>query len=152
VNFNCPGQIVISGAKSACDRAEVLAEKYGAVKTFRLQVAGAFHTEMMVPANDILRKALANSAIRNPDKTKIIANINAEYYTGSEDISEGLIKQLTSPIFWQECMERLLADGVEEFYEIGPGKILAGLMKRISRKAKITSIGTLDELKQMVGA
>ena len=152
VNFNCPGQIVISGAKSACDRAEALAEKYGAVKTFRLQVAGAFHTEMMVPAIDILRKALANSAIRNPDRTKIVANINAEYYVGSEDISEGLIKQLTSPIFWQECMERLLADGVEEFYEIGPGKILAGLMKRISRKAKITSIGTLEELKQMVGA
>jgi [acyl-carrier-protein] S-malonyltransferase len=152
VNFNCPGQIVISGAKSACERAEALAEKYGAVKTFRLHVAGAFHTEMMIPAVGILRKALANSAIRSPDRNKIIANINAEYYTGSEDISEGLIKQLTSPIFWQECMERLLADGVEEFYEIGPGKILAGLMKRISRKAKIASIGTLDELKQAVGA
>jgi [acyl-carrier-protein] S-malonyltransferase len=150
VNFNCPGQIVISGAKGACDRAEALADKYGAIKTIRLHVAGAFHTEMMTPAVDILRKALANPEIHNPGRTRIIANINAEYYTSSEGIAEGLIKQLTSPILWQKCMERLLADDVEEFYEIGPGKVLAGLMKRISRKTKITSIGTLEELRQII--
>jgi [acyl-carrier-protein] S-malonyltransferase len=152
VNFNCPGQIVISGAKGACDRVEALAAKYGAVKTVRLHVAGAFHTEMMAPAVDILRKALANSAIHNATMTRIVANINAEYYTNSEGIAEGLIKQLTSPILWQKCMERLLADGVEEFYEIGPGKVLAGLMKRISRKTKVTSVSDLQSLKELLAA
>jgi len=151
VNFNCPGQIVISGTKDACERAEALAEKYGAIKAVRLQVAGAFHTEMMVPAANMLRGALANSDIHKPGRTAIIANIDAEYYASAEGVAQGLIKQLTCPILWQKCMERLLADGAEVFYEIGPGKVLTGLMKRISRKAKVTNISTLQAVKQIIG-
>jgi [acyl-carrier-protein] S-malonyltransferase len=150
VNFNCPGQIVISGTKDACERAGALAEKYGAIKAVRLQVAGAFHTEMMVPATNMLRGALANSDIHKPGRTAIIANIDAEYYTSAEGVAQGLIKQLTCPILWQKCMERLLADGTEVFYEIGPGKVLTGLMKRISRKAKVTNISTLQAVKQII--
>jgi [acyl-carrier-protein] S-malonyltransferase len=152
VNFNCPGQIVISGAKNACERAEALAEKYGAIKAVRLQVAGAFHTEMMVPAANILRGALVNSDIHKPGRTAIIANIDAEYYTSADGVAQGLIKQLTCPILWQKCMERLLADGIEDFYEIGPGKVLAGLMKRINRKTKITSVNELQSLKKLLGS
>lgn len=146
VNFNCPGQIVVSGSKTACRRAEELAPKYGAIKAVRLEVAGAFHTEMMASAADTLKEALLNCKISNPAGIKTIANIDAEYYTSSKKIAEGLAKQLTSAIYWQKCMERLLADGVEKFYEIGPGRVLTSLMKRINRKADIINISNLPPL------
>lgn len=140
VNFNCSGQIVVSGSKAACSRAEQLARDYGAIKTARLAVAGAFHTEMMASAADALRQALSNCRIRGPGDTEIIANISAEYYKSAREIGEGLARQLTCPILWQECMEKLIADGVELFYEIGPGRVLTGLMKRIDRKKTVINI------------
>ena len=147
VNFNCPGQTVISGSKTACMRAEELAAKYGAVKAVRLEVAGAFHTEMMSSAAVWLKEALQNCEIATPSDVRVIANISADYYQSAEKIAEGLIKQLTRPILWQKCMERLLADGVEKFYEIGPGRVLTGLMKRISRKTKVVNISSLQAIK-----
>ena len=150
VNFNCPGQIVVSGAKDACKRASELAEKYGAIKAVRLDVAGAFHTEMMSNAAEALKEALSQSEILEPSQTKIIANINAEHYQSGKEIVEGLVKQLTSPILWQKCMERLLTEGVEEFYEIGPGRILTGLMKRISRKTKVNNISSAQSLNDVL--
>jgi len=142
VNFNCQGQIAISGTKIACQRAEQLAEKYGAMKAVRLEVAGAFHTSMMSPAAKALGEALARTRIGEPTDVNVIANINAEYYTSAARIREGLTKQLSQPIYWQKCVERLLADGVDTFYEIGPGKVLTGLMRRINRKANIINIST----------
>jgi [acyl-carrier-protein] S-malonyltransferase len=150
VNFNCPGQIVISGSKSACGRAEKLAEKYGAIKAVRLEVAGAFHTEMMSSAAETLKEALSNCEISEPSETRIIANIDAEYYRASEIIADGLVKQLTCPILWQQCMERLLADGVEKFYEIGPGRVLTGLMRRINRKTKVVNVSGLQAIKELL--
>jgi len=149
VNFNCPGQIVLSGAIAACRRAEALAEKYGAIKAVPLEVAGAFHTDMMAAAADDLEKALASSQISAPSDTRIIANINAEYYQNAEQIAQGLTKQLTSPLLWQKSMERLLADGVQKFYEIGPGRTLTGLMRRINRKTKVVNISTADAINQL---
>ena len=149
VNFNCPGQVVVSGAKSACRRAKQLAEKYGAIKAVRLEVAGAFHTEMMAPAADALSQALHNTEISEPKDIKTIANINAEYYPTAERVAEGLTNQLTHPIYWQKCMERLLADGVESFYEIGPGRVLTGLMKRINRRTKVVNVSTLQAVKEL---
>jgi [acyl-carrier-protein] S-malonyltransferase len=149
VNFNCPGQIVVSGTKAACKRAEELAPKYGAIKAVPLEVAGAFHTEMMSTAADTLKEALQNCKIVGPSETRIIANISAEYYQSAEKIAEGLIKQLTCPILWQKCMERLLADGVERLYEIGPGRVLTGLMRRISRKTKVVNVSNLQAIKQL---
>ena len=150
VNFNCPGQIAISGTRTACERAESLAEKYGAIKAIRLEVAGAFHTEMMSSAADALREALAKSEIGEPSEIKVIANISGRYYQSSAEIAEGLAKQLTSPILWQQCMERLLADGVEEFYEIGPGRVLTGLMRRIHRKTRVTNISSLPAFRALL--
>jgi [acyl-carrier-protein] S-malonyltransferase len=151
VNFNCPGQIAISGTRGACQRAEQLAEKYGAIKAVRLEVAGAFHTSMMSLAAKSLGEALAKTRITEPKDVKVIANINAEYYTSAAQIREGLTKQLLQPIYWQKCIERLLADGVNTFYEIGPGKVLTGLMKRINRKANIINLGTADSLRALAG-
>jgi len=150
VNFNCPGQIVVSGSVSACERAEQLAEKYGAIKAVRLEVAGAFHTEMMSGAAEVLKEALSNCEISEPSEIKTIANINAEYYESSPKIAEGLIKQLTCPILWQKCMERLLTDGVEKFYEIGPGRVLTALMKRINRKIKVVNVSSLQAIEELL--
>jgi len=127
-----------------------LAPEYGAIKAVRLDVAGAFHTEMMSSAADSLKEALSNCKILEPGDIKIIANIDADYYETAEKIAEGLIKQLTCPILWQKCMERLLADGVEKFYEIGPGRVLTGLMKRINRKAKVINISSLQAIQQLL--
>jgi len=151
VNFNCPGQIVVSGSKPACRRAENLAEKYGVIKAVPLEVAGAFHTKMMSSAADALAEALKKTRISNLSDIKIIANINARYYQIAEDIKKGLINQLTNPILWQKCMERLLADGVEKFYEIGPGRVLTGLMKRIDRKIKVINISNLQSIEELLG-
>ena len=152
VNFNCPGQIVISGSKAACGRAERLAGEYGAIKAVQLEVAGAFHTEMMSGAANTLRKALRKCKISEPLNIKTIANIYAEYYKSAEEIAEGLIKQLTCAIYWQKCMERLIVDGVEDFYEIGPGRVLTGLMRRINRKINVANISSLQAIEELLNS
>ncbi|MHC4646106.1 MAG: ACP S-malonyltransferase [Planctomycetota bacterium] len=152
VNFNCPGQIVISGSQQACDRAEALAQKYGAIKAVPLDVNGAFHTRMMSTAADALSQALADCKIAEPAAVRVVANIDADYYQNADTVVQGLIKQLTSPILWQECMERLIADGVDTFYEIGPGRVLTSLMKRIDRKKKVVNVSTLMAVKRLLGS
>ena len=142
VNFNCPGQIVISGHKEACLRAVKLAEQVGAIKAVPLAVAGAFHTILMLPAAQKLEQVLEQTEIRDPDDVQVVANIDAEYYPSAQAIRQGLVKQLIQPILWQKCMERLIRDQVSVFYEIGPGRVLTGLMKRIDRKAKIINISS----------
>lgn len=149
VNFNCPGQIVVSGDLDACKRALKLAEKYGAIKAIQLKVAGAFHTEMMASAANDLQQALDDCAIAPPGEIKVIANISADYYNTPDEIREGLVKQLIQPILWQKCMEMLLEESVDCFYEIGPGRVLTGLMKRISRKTKVINISTVDCIQKL---
>jgi [acyl-carrier-protein] S-malonyltransferase len=146
VNFNCPGQIVLSGDVEACNRAVELAPKYDAIKAVPLSVAGAFHSAMMDPAAEELGAALADCPIQSPSDVKVIANIDAEYYTDPEAIRGGLVKQLVQPILWQKCMEKMLDEGVEKFYEIGPGRVLTGLMRRIHRKTRVTNISSADSL------
>ncbi|MHC4292676.1 MAG: ACP S-malonyltransferase [Planctomycetota bacterium] len=150
VNFNCPGQIVVSGGIEAIKRAEKLASEYGAIKAVCLDVAGAFHTEIMASASEALRQALDEVEMAIPGGVKIIANINAEYYLSPDEVKDGLCKQLTCPILWQKCMERLISEGVEDFYEIGPGRVLTGLMKRINRKIKVKNMSTLAAVKELV--
>jgi [acyl-carrier-protein] S-malonyltransferase len=152
VNFNCPGQIVLSGSKAACGRAERLAGKYGAIKAVRLEVAGAFHTEMMSSAANTLKEALRKCRISEPVNIKTIANIDAEYYKSAKEIAEGLIKQLTCPVLWQKCMEKLIADGVEDFYEIGPGRVLSSLMRRIDRKINVVNVSSLQAIEGLLNS
>jgi [acyl-carrier-protein] S-malonyltransferase len=151
VNFNCPGQIVVSGTKTACSRAAELAAEYGAIKAVPLEVAGAFHTDMMSTAAEILEQALRQCNISEPSQVKTIANIDGQYYQTAENVIKGLTKQLTCPILWQKCMEKLLADGMEKFYEIGPGRVLTGLMRRINRKIKVVNISSLQALNELSG-
>jgi [acyl-carrier-protein] S-malonyltransferase len=149
VNFNCPGQIVLSGSKEACKRAEQLAVRFGALKAVPLAVAGAFHTDMMASAAENLSEALDTCSVEDPKDIKIIANINAQYYSNAQRIKQGLIKQLTSPILWQKCVEKLISDGYTDFFEIGPGRVLTGLMKRINRKIKVINISSTQNLNDL---
>lgn len=148
-NFNCPGQIVISGAKGACDRAETLAMEMGAAKAIPLQVAGAFHTDLMAPAAEALDRALANCQLTDPAPTRVMSNTSADFYPNTDTVRPGLVKQLTSAILWQGCMEKLLAEGVDTFYEIGPGRVLTGLMRRINRKTRVNNISSLKSLEDL---
>ncbi len=148
-NFNCPGQIVISGAKTACDRAETLAMEMGAAKAVRLQVAGAFHTDLMAPAAQALSQALQGCKLSDPSPIRVMSNTTSDYYPDTNAMRPGLVKQLTSAILWQGCMERLLSEGVNTFYEIGPGRVLTGLMRRINRKTRVINISSLKSLEDL---
>jgi [acyl-carrier-protein] S-malonyltransferase len=104
----------------------------------------------MSRAAEALTEALTHCSLQSPDKISVLANVNAQYYTDPASIREGLVRQLISPVMWQACMEKLLSEGVERFYEIGPGRVLTGLMRRIHRKTKVINISGLDVLKDTI--
>lgn len=143
-NYNCPGQIVISGDKPACDAAAALADQFG-LRAVPLPVAGAFHSEHMQPAADGLRGALAECEFKTP-AVRVISNVTADYHRGPDEIRELLYQQVVSPVRWQACVERLIADGGEQFWEIGPNRHLTGMMRKINRGAKTVNVSTLADL------
>ena len=135
VNFNCPGQIVVSGTIDACQRAEALAPEFGASRAIGLRVAGAFHTSLMNPAAEQLAQALRDTTFKD-FSIPVVANVDAAYYDSTAQVPQKLLNQLTSPVRWQQSIEKLVHDGVERFVEIGPGRVLTGLVKKISRAMK----------------
>jgi [acyl-carrier-protein] S-malonyltransferase len=147
-NFNCPGQIVISGSLAACKRVEQLAAEHGAKGAVRLNVAGAFHSQIMAPAAEGLAQILAGLAFRTP-AVPVLANVDAQVYADGSAIPAKLIAQLTGAVRWQQTMESLESQGVERYYEIGPGRVLAGLMRRINRRADIVSINSLQAIEEL---
>lgn len=147
-NFNCPGQIVISGEKAACESAARGIEAAGG-RAIPLKVAGAFHSALMKPAADGLSEMLKATAFNRP-RVPVLANVNCQYHTNPDNIRLWLADQLTQPVRWQASMERLGAEGVERFVEIGPGRVLAGLMKKINRQAPLLNISTAEGLQQTV--
>jgi len=138
-NYLCPGNIVLSGSKSGCAKALELAEAAGG-KTAVLAVAGAFHTEIMRPADQRLAEALAGVKL-TPPRIPVYSNVDARAHEDPAEIRGVLVRQVLSPVLWEECVRGLLAQGVDRFYEIGPGKVLKGLMKRIDRKVDCQSVG-----------
>lgn len=149
-NFNCPGQIVLSGAIGACQRAGDKAKDFGASAAKMLDVAGAFHSRFMASAADELALALEDVTFDTP-KVPVLSNVDAKPHTSSDDIKQKLLAQLVSPVRWQHCMEYLIAANVDKFVEIGPGKVLAGLMRRIQRRSDFTSVNAgsvIDKLAQ----
>ena len=151
-NFNCPGQIVLSGEKAACERAVERAEEFGASRAVPLNVAGAFHCELMAPAAERLRSALQAVEFRPPSGATVVANVDAEPYADARGIAGKLLAQLTSPVRWQQSVERLIAQGADEFYEIGPGRVLAGLMRRIDRSHRVTCLNGRESLEALATA
>jgi [acyl-carrier-protein] S-malonyltransferase len=141
-NYNCPGQIVVSGDRAACERLVELGQEAGGRMTL-LPVAGAFHSEHMQPAADGLRDVLAATEIRPPEK-RVVANVDAEYHTGPDAIRESLYRQVVNPVRWQACVERLIADGCGEFWEIGPNRHLTGMLRRINRRMPAVNLSTVE--------
>ncbi|MEW4562425.1 ACP S-malonyltransferase [Bremerella sp. JC770] len=138
-NLLCPGNIVVSGTNDACERAAEVAEKSGAMKVIPLAVAGAFHTEIMRPAVEKLTDALANVTLKSP-KIPVISNVDAQPHDNVEEIRSLLQQQVCSQVRWEQSMRYLLDQGFDEFYEIGAGRVLRGLMKRINRKVAFTGV------------
>ena len=149
-NFNCPGQVVLSGQTEACQRAADLAEEFGASGAVPLKVAGAFHSELMRPAAEKLSEALDRVSFGNLN-CQVLSNVDGGLYANSGEIKDRLVRQLTHPVRWQRSMEKLLADGVETFYEIGPGRVLAGLMRRIDRRTRVVSLNGRRALAKLAG-
>lgn len=137
-NYLCPGNTVLSGDLPAIDAAEKLIEAKNG-KPIRLSVAGAFHTELMKPADDQLASALVNVTIQ-PPQIPVWSNVDAKSHADPQEIRALLVRQVLQPVRWEETMRNLLAEGVERFYEIGPGKVLSGLMKRINRKIECKNV------------
>lgn len=138
-NLLCPKNIVVSGAKAACDEVERLAPDKGAMKTIRLAVAGAFHTDIMKPADESLKEALANVNLQ-PCRVPVWSNVDARAHTQPEEICGLLVRQVLQPVLWEQTLRNLLAEGINKFYEIGPGRVLAGLLKRIDRKMECACV------------
>jgi len=138
-NLLCPGNIAVSGSKEALDEVERLAPERGAMKTIRLAVAGAFHTSLMKPADEALATALAGAALR-PPRIPVWSNVDAQPHTDPEEIRALLIRQVLQPVLWEQTMRNLLASGIDRFYEIGPGRVLAGLLKRVRRQVRCENV------------
>ncbi|MFM8415007.1 MAG: ACP S-malonyltransferase [Planctomycetota bacterium] len=131
-NVLCPGNIVVSGDREACDRVEAAAPAAGAMKCVRLEVAGAFHTSLMQPAVDRLAAALARAELR-PPRISVVSNVDARPHTDPDEIRGLLARQVVGVVEWQASVAYILSTGVRSAWEIGPGRVLRGLMKRIDR-------------------
>jgi [acyl-carrier-protein] S-malonyltransferase len=135
-NFNCPGQVVISGTVEGVDEACRLLKEAGAKRALRLQVGGAFHSPLMQPAAEELKEAILATEFRHPE-CPVYQNVNAYPQTDEESIRQNLLLQLTAPVRWTQTIRNMVVDGATEFYEFGPGDVLKGLIKKIAPEASV---------------
>ena len=152
-NYNCPGQIVISGKKEAVETACEKLKEAGAKRTIMLNVSGPFHSKMLVGAGEKLGKVLDTVEIHTPE-IPYIANVTADYVTDAADVKPLLMKQVSSSVRWEQTIRKMLADGVDTFIEIGPGKTLTGFMRKIDKNAKafnIEKLEDIDKVKEALG-
>ena len=150
-NYNCPGQIVISGHMEAVKRAAAKAEAAGAKKVVMLPVSAPFHSSLMKPAAEKLGKALEAVTVQEL-KIPVLSNVEADFYPGKNDVKRLLTEQVDHPVRWIEEMEKMVREGVDKCVEIGPGKVLNGLVRKISRETAIQSIENPDSIKEFVAS
>ncbi|KAB7708019.1 ACP S-malonyltransferase [Bacillus aerolatus] len=150
-NLNCPGQIVISGTKSGVEQAGALAKEKGAKRVLPLNVSGPFHSSLMQPATAQLEKVLNEVEIKDCE-TPVIANVDAKAVVQASDIRNKLLQQLYSPVLWEDSVEELIEAGVDTFIEIGPGKVLSGLIKKIDRQVTTLAVQDGESIKAAVKA
>ncbi|MDA1139297.1 MAG: ACP S-malonyltransferase [Planctomycetota bacterium] len=146
-NFNSPEQIAISGEQAALDMAGAAAKEAGA-RVFPLPVAGAFHSRLMSPAAEKLAPHLQELRISEPE-VPVFANVTGQRVIQAEEIRESLLRQVDNPVMWVECVQAAISSGVSQFFEVGPGKVLAGLMRRIDRSASVTCVGTPGDIESL---
>ncbi len=138
-NYNCPGQLVISGEVAAINQACEALKEAGARRALVLPVGGAFHSPLMEPAREELAAAIANTTFHTPT-CPIYQNVSTTAVTDAEQIKENLIAQLTAPVKWTQSIQQMIADGATHFTEVGPGKVLQGLMRKIDRSVEATGV------------
>lgn len=148
-NYNCPGQIVITGEASAVESAGAACQEAGAKRVVPLKVSGPFHSELLAGAGEKLGEALAEAEI-HPIKVPYLTNVTADYVKEAGDVKGYLVRQVSSSVRWQQTIERLIADGADEFVEIGPGRSLSGFMKKINRDVASCNIDTMEDFKKYV--
>jgi [acyl-carrier-protein] S-malonyltransferase len=144
-NYNSPEQIVISGKEEAVKKAMAIAKEKGARAVIPLKVSGAFHSTLMSPASSKLAKEIEKTNVSKAE-IPVMTNTNAKYISEPDDIKSSLIKQLDNPVRWSHSIQNLIDDGIEEFYEIGPGKVLSNLLKKIDKTKKIKNIDKYESL------
>lgn len=148
-NFNCPGQIAIAGEVLAVEKAAEMARTAGARKVIMLQVSGPFHTSMLKPASDKLGIELQNVKIYDL-KLPVITNVTANYIKSKDEVRNLLTRQVMNSVLWEDTIRRMIADGVDTFVEIGPGKTLSGFVKKIDRSMHIFNVEDVDSLNKCV--
>lgn len=148
-NLNCPGQIVISGSKAGIDKAAELLKEAGARRVLPLNVSGPFHSRLMKEANEEFEKSLDQVNLTDAD-IPVYANVTANAVKDSEEIKDLLMKQLYSPVRFEESINNMLASGVDAFVEVGTGKVLSGLVRKIDRKAKTFSVQDEKSLEEFI--
>lgn len=147
-NYNCPGQIVITGETKAVEKAAEALKEAGAKRAVMLNVSGPFHSPMMKPAGEELAKVLEKTELSEL-QIPYVTNVTAEYVSDISETKALLAEQVASSVRWQESMERMIAEGVDTFVEIGPGKTLAGFMRKINRDVKMYNIGTWEDVEKV---
>lgn len=147
-NYNCPGQIVITGEETAVAKASEALKAAGAKRCVALQVSGPFHSPMLAGAGSRLEEALREINAADP-KIPYLANVTADYVTNGGWIKPLLAKQVSAPVRWQQTMERMIADGVTTFIEIGPGKTLSGFLRKINRDVTVLQVEKTEDLKKV---
>ena len=150
-NYNCPGQIVISGQEEAVHLAGETCKASGAKRVVPLKVSGPFHSKMLQGAGEKLKEELKKVEISD-SFVPYIANVTAGYVTKKEEVKPLLASQVSSSVRWQQTIERLLADGADEFVEIGPGRTLSGFVKKVNRDVKVSSIDKMEDFIQFIGS
>ncbi|MFZ5898847.1 MAG: ACP S-malonyltransferase [Bacillota bacterium] len=149
-NFNCPGQIVLAGETPALEQAVKLAKQAGAKRSVLLAVSGPFHSSLMRGAGERLAEVLENVEINTPS-VPVVANVNASLLQDANQVRAALVRQIYSPVRWTDCVQRLLDNGMDAFIEVGPGKVLCGLVKKIAnRDILLLNVEDLDSLEKSV--
>lgn len=149
-NYNCTGQIAISGEKEAVLEAESIAKEMGAKKVRVLKTAGPFHTEKLIDASNALRKELESVTI-NKFNTKVVKNLDGEFYKDTDNVKEILAKHIVNPVRFSKTLQTMINEGIDTFIEIGPGKTLSGFVKRTEtdKEIKILNISDVDTLENI---
>ena len=148
-NFNCPGQVAISGERNAVMLAMEKMKEAGARKCVELKTAGPFHTEKLQDASNALREVLQAVEIKNP-KISIVKNIDAKAYSESDDKQEILARHVINPVRFSDTIKYMIANGVDTFVEIGPGKVLTGFVKKVSKDVKLININNVETLQNAI--
>lgn len=145
-NFNCPGQVVIAGNTVAVEKAVDIAKEMGAKRAVLLSVSGPFHSTLMAPAQELMADKLKNAAV-NDASIPLVANVSAKIISNKNEIVDSLIHQISSPVLWENSIKTLIDAGVDTFVEVGPGKVLSGLIKKIAKDVTILNVQDIASLK-----